>query len=82
MAPSAVPFEPSYIVLRNLRQKVHKHTTSLVNLTLPIRPQDLSTDSNSYINGAIGMLSDSTAFLYDNNAPWAVRVAEVKRGMD
>ena len=28
------------------------------------------------------MLSDSTAFLYDDDAPWAVRVMEVKRGVD
>ena len=82
MAPSAVPFEPSYTALRNLRQKIHKHTTTSVNLTLPIRPQDLSTDSNPYLDGAIGMLSDSTAFLYDDDAPWAIRVAEVKRGVD
>jgi len=82
MAPSAVPFEPSYTALKNLRQKIHKHTTTSVNLTLPIRPQDLSTDSNPYLDGAIGMLSDSTAFLYDDDAPWAVRVAEVKRGVD
>ena len=46
------------------------------------RPQDLSTNSNPYLDGAIGMLSDSTAFLYDDDAPWAVRVAEVKRGVD
>jgi len=82
MAPSAVPFEPSYTALKNLRQKIHKHTTTSVNLTLPIRPQDLSTDSTPYLDGAIGMLSDSTAFLYDDDAPWAVRVAEVKRGVD
>ncbi|XTI88207.1 hypothetical protein V2W45_1394848, partial [Cenococcum geophilum] len=79
MAPSAVPFEPFYTALKNLRHKVHKHTTTSVNLTLPIRPSDLSTDSNPYLDGAIGMLSDSTAFLYNNDAPWAVRVAEVKR---
>ncbi|OCK94431.1 uncharacterized protein K441DRAFT_660321 [Cenococcum geophilum 1.58] len=82
MAPSAVPFEPFYTALKNLRHKVHKHTTTSVNLTLPIRPSDLSTDSNPYLDGAIGMLSDSTAFLYNNDAPWAVRVAEVKRGVD
>jgi len=28
------------------------------------------------------MLSKSTAFLYDDNAPWAVWVIEVKRGVD
>ena len=82
MAPSAVPFEPSYMALKNLRHKVYKHTTTSVNLTLPIQPQDLSTDLNPYLNGAIGMLSDLTAFLYDDNAPWAIRVAEVKRGVD
>jgi len=36
MAPLAVPFELSYIVLKNLQQKVYKYTTTLVNLTLPI----------------------------------------------
>ena len=69
MAPSAIPFEPSYTVLKNLRQKVHKHTTTSVNLSLPIRPQDLSTDSTPYLDGAIGILSNSTAVLYNNNAP-------------
>ena len=78
MAPSAVPFKPSYTALKNLRQKVHKHTTASVNLTLPIWPQDLSTDVNPYIDDAIGMLSDSTAFLYDDEAPWAIYIKEVK----
>ena len=82
MAPSAVPFEPSYTALKNLRQKVHKHTATSVNLTLPIRPQDPSTDVNPYLDNAIGMLSESTAFLYDDEAPWAVRVLEVKKGVD
>jgi len=82
MAPSAAPFELSYTALKNLRHKIHKHTTTSVNLTLPIRPQDLSTDLNPYLDGAIGVLSNSTAFLYDDDAPWAVRVMEVKRGVD
>ena len=60
MAPSAVPFEPSYTALKNLRHKTHKHTTTSVNLTLPIRPQDLSTDVNPYLDDAIGMLSDTS----------------------
>jgi len=69
--------------LKNLRQKVHKHTTTAsVNLTLPIRPQDLSTDVNPYIDDALGMLSDSTSHLYDDDAPWAVRVMEVKKGVE
>ena len=79
MAPSAAPFGPSYTALKNLHQKLHKHTTATsVNLSLPIRPQDLSTDSTPYLDGAIGMLSNSTACLYDDDAPWAVRVMEVK----
>ena len=83
MAPSALPFEPSYTALKNLRQKVDKYTSnSGLDLTLPTRPHDLLTDSNPYLDGAIGMLSDSTAFLYDDNAPWAVRVMEVKRGVE
>ena len=82
MAPSAVPFEPSHTAIKNLHQKVHKHTATSVKLTLPIRPQDLSTDLNPYLDNAIGILGDSTAFLYDDNAPWAVRVTEVKKGVD
>src|SRR6266567_5059085 len=78
MAPSAVPFEPSYTALKNLHHKVYKYTATSVNLTLPIRPQDPSTDVNPYLDNAIGMLSESTAFLYDDEAPWAVRVMEVK----
>ena len=69
MAPSAAPFEPSYIALKNLQQKVHKSTATSVNFTLPIWPQDLSTDLNPYLDNAIGILGDSTAFLYDDNTP-------------
>src|SRR6266702_7015931 len=39
-------------------------------------------DMNPYLDDAIGMLSESTAFLYDDEAPWAVRVLEVKKGVD
>ena len=38
----------------------------------------MSIDSTPYLNGAIGMLSNSTACLYDDDAPWAIRVMEVK----
>jgi len=38
MALLAVPFKPFYTALKNLQQKVYKYTTTLVNLTLPIRP--------------------------------------------
>ena len=70
MAPSAAPFGLSYAALKNLYQKLHKHTTATsVNLSLPIRPQDLSTDSTPYLDGAIGMLSNLTACLYDDDAP-------------
>ena len=79
MALSALPFKPSYTALENLRQKIHKYiTTTSVNLSLPIRPQNLFTDLTPYLDGAIGILSNSTFFLYDDNAPWAVRVMEVK----
>ena len=58
------------MVLKNLHQKVYKYiTTALVNLTLPIRPQDLSTDINPYIDDVLGILSDSTSHLYDEDAP-------------
>ena len=56
-------------MLKNLRQKVRKYTTTLVNLTLPIRLQDLSIDLNPYLDSAIGILSDSIAFLYNDDAP-------------
>ena len=82
MAPLAVPFKPFYTALKNLYYKVHKHTVTSVNLTLPIQPQDPSTDVNPYLDDAIGILSESTAFLYDDEAPWAVRVLEVKKGVD
>src|SRR6266571_3507952 len=82
MAPSAVLFKPSYTALKNLHHKVHKHTATSVNLTLPIRPQDPSMDVNPYLDDAIGILSESTAFLYDDEAPWAIRVLEVKKGVD
>ena len=82
MAPSATPFKPSYTALKNLHHKVHKHSATSVNLTLPIRPQDLATDVHPYLDDAIGLLSHSTAFLYDDNAPWAVNVTEVKKGVE
>ena len=82
MAPLAVPFEPSYTALKNLRHKVYNHAATLVNLFLPIRPQDLSTDSTPYLDGAINILSNTTAFLYNNNTLQAVRVIEVKKGVD
>ena len=69
MAPLAVLFKLSYTALRNLYYKVHNHTVTLVNLMLPIWPQDLSTNVNPYLDNAIGMLSELTAFLYNNNAP-------------
>jgi len=69
MALSAVPFKPPYTTLKNLRQKVHKYTATLVNLTLPIRPQDPFTDVNPYLDDAIGILSELTAFLYNDKAP-------------
>ena len=82
MAPSAVPFKPSYTTLKNLRHKVYNYTATLVNLSLPIQLQDLFTDSTPYLNSAIGMLSDTTAFLYNNNVPWAIKVIEVKKGIN
>ena len=70
MAPLTVPFKLSYAALKNLHQKLHKYTTATsVNLSLPIRLQDLSTDSTLYLDGAIGMLSNSTACLYNDDAP-------------
>ncbi|OCK93458.1 uncharacterized protein K441DRAFT_661290 [Cenococcum geophilum 1.58] len=80
MAPSALPFEPSYTALKSLRQKVSNYTTTSV--TLPHRPKNLSTDLHPYLNNAIVTLSTSTAYLYDDNAPWAVRVVEVKKGVE
>ena len=80
MAPSALPFEPSYTALKSLRQKVSNYTTTSV--TLPHRPENLSTDLHPYLDNAIVTLSTSTAYLYDDNAPWAVRVVEVKKGVE
>ena len=37
---------------------------------------------NPYIDDAIGILSDSTSHLYNDDAPWAVRVMEVKKGVE
>ena len=83
MAPLAVPFKLFYMVLKNLRQKVHKHTTTaLVNFTLLIWLQDFSTDVNPYIDDILGILSDFISYLYDDDAPWAVYVIEVKKGVE
>ena len=68
MAPLAVLFKPSYTALKNLHYKVYNYTATLVNFSLPIQPQDLSIDLTPYLDGVIGMLSDITAFLYNNNA--------------
>ncbi len=80
MAPSALPFEPSYTALKSLRQKISNYTTT--SITLPHRPENLSTDLHPYLDNAIVTLSTSTAYLYDDNAPWAVRVVEVKKGVE
>ncbi|OCK96206.1 uncharacterized protein K441DRAFT_56358 [Cenococcum geophilum 1.58] len=63
MAPSALPFEPSYTALKNLHQKIYDCTTTSV--TLPIRPENLATDLRPYLDNAIVTLSTSTAYLYD-----------------
>ena len=79
MAPST-PFQPSYTALQSLQQKVYDSTTTTI--TLPIRPENLTTDLHPYLDNAIVALSTSTAYLYDDNAPWAVRVIEVKKGVE
>ena len=69
MALFTLPFEPLYTILKNLHQKLYKYTTATsVNLSLPIRLQDLFIDSTPYLDGAIGILSNSTARLYNDNA--------------
>jgi len=80
MAPPALPFEPFYTALKNLQQKIYDCTTTSV--TLPHQPENLSTDLHPYLNNAIVTLSTSTAYLYNDNAPWAVRVVEVKKGVE
>ena len=80
MAPSAAPFEPSYTALKSLCQKISNYTTT--SITLPHRPENLSTDLHPYLNNAIVTLSTSTAHLYDDNASQAVRVVEVKKGVE
>ena len=70
MALSAFLFKPSYTALKNLRQKVHRYTSNFsLDFTLPTRLYDLLTDLNPYLDGAIGILSNLTAFLYNNDAP-------------
>ena len=73
-------FDPSYTALKNLRQKIYDSTTTTV--TLPLRPENITTDLHPYLDDAIVTLSTSTAYLYDDNAPWAVRVVEVKKGVE
>ena len=72
-------FEPSYTALKNLRQKIYDSTTTTV--TLPLRPEN-PADLHPYLDSAIVTLSTSTAYLYDDNAPWAVGVVEVKKGVE
>jgi regulator of replication initiation timing len=72
-------FEPSYTALKNLRQKIYDATTTTV--TLPLRPEN-PADLHPYLDSTIVTLSTSTAYLYDDNAPWAVRVVEVKKGVE
>ena len=79
MAPSALLFKLSYTILKSLRQKVSNYTTT--SITLPYRPKNLSTNLHPYLNNTIVTLSTSTAHLYNNNAPQAVRVVEVKKGV-
>ena len=80
MALLAVPFEPSYTALKNLCQKISNYTTT--SITLPYRPKNLSTNLYPYLDNAIVTLSTLTAYLYDDNAPQAIRVVEVKKGVE
>ena len=79
MAPLAAPFKPSYTTLKSLRQKISNYTTT--SITLPYRPENLSTDFYPYLNNTIITLSTLTAYLYNNNTPQAVRVVEIKKGV-
>ena len=38
----------------------------------------MSINSTPYLDGVIGILSNLTAYLYDDDAPWAVKVIKVK----
>ena len=82
MAPSALPFKPSYTVLKNLYHKVYKYSITLANITLPTQLQDLTIDVYPYLDNTIGILSNLTAFLYNNDAPQAIKVTEVKKGIE
>ena len=77
MAPSAAPFEPSYTALKSLRQKISNYTTTFI--TLFHQPENLSTDLHPYLNNAIVTLSTLTVYLYNNNAPQAIRVVKIKK---
>ena len=37
---------------------------------------------NPYIDNIIGILSDSTSHLYNDDAPWAIHIIEVKKGIE
>jgi hypothetical protein len=45
---SMAPFEPSYTALKNLHQKMYNRTTTSV--TLPIRPENLTTGLRPYLD--------------------------------
>ena len=79
MALLTTPFKPSYMALKSLRQKVSNYTTT--SITLPHQPKNLSTNLHPYLDNAIITLNTLTAYLYNNNAPQAVRVVKVKKGV-
>ena len=63
MATSTSTYSLSFEKLKGLQRSAHPQH----ELTLPERPSGFETDSNPYLDSAIGMLGESAAYLYDNH---------------
>jgi hypothetical protein len=63
MATSTSTYSLSFEKLKGLQRSAHPQH----ELTLPERPSGFETDSNPYLDSAIGMLGESAVYLYDSH---------------
>ncbi len=82
MAELISPYSSSYEKLSTLFMTARAYSSGPKTFTLPERPSGSDTDSNRYTNAAISMLSDSSAYLYDDRHYLDSRLDEFGRKID
>jgi len=60
--------------------KFRPYAVLMFQIVITVPTVITKSGAHPYLDGAIGMLSTLTGFLYDDNSPWAIRVVEAKRG--